>query len=45
MPLIPIITLRLAQAVLIVTFYLTAPTLVAAVIACGGTTFGQATNW
>lgn len=42
---IPIITLRTAQATLIVTFYLTAPKLAAAAIAWGGTTLGQATNW
>lgn len=45
MHLIPIITLRLAQAALIVTFYLTAPTLVAATIAWGGTALGQAIGW
>lgn len=45
MHLIPIITLRLAQAALVVTFYLTAPTLVAAAIAYGGTALGQATSW
>lgn len=43
--LIPIITLRTAQAALIVTFYLTAPKLAAAAIAWGCTALGQATNW
>jgi hypothetical protein len=45
MHLIPIITLRAAQAALIVTFYLTAPKMAAAAIAWGGTVLGQATSW
>ncbi|MFN3711932.1 MAG: hypothetical protein ACK4S8_15470 [Alishewanella aestuarii] len=45
MLLINIITLRVAQAALAVTFFLTAPTLVAAVIAYGGTALRQAASW
>lgn len=45
MHLIPIITLRAAQAALAVTFFLTAPTLAAATIAYGGTALRQVANW
>lgn len=45
MHIIPFITLRAAQAALAVTFFLTAPTLVAGAIAYGGTALRQAANW
>ncbi len=41
----PMLALRAAQAVLVVSFYLTAPTIVARLIQIGGTALRDATGW